>query len=171
MLNILKDASKRQEGRRRPIKERLMERIFKNPSNGCWEWQGYKMSSGHGRIGYRDKVYLTHRISYEIYVGSIPDGMQVNHHCDNGCCVNPEHLFIGTQKDNMTDCKNKKRNFRIPAMRGEKNPLAQLTNEQAKEIRKKLAKGITGIKLAKEYNISTHVISRINTGRTYKEAI
>ena len=168
-LNILKNSSHRiRERRKIPIEQRLLNNIYKNPKNGCWEWIGNKMKSGHGRIGYRDKVYLTHRLSYEIHIGYIPDNMNVCHRCDNPPCINPEHLFLGTQLDNIQDCVSKKRNYIIPPMGGEKNPLAKLTNNEADEIRKRLKNGEKGIDLAKEFKVSASIISKIRLNQSYK---
>lgn len=168
-LEILKNSSLRERERKKtPIIQRLMNNIYKNPKNGCWEWLGYKMRFGHGKIGYRDKVYLTHRLSYEIYIGPIPKNMNVCHKCDNPSCINPDHLFLGTQLENIEDCVKKNRHFVIPAMNGENNPLAKLTNQQANEIRIRLNNGERGIDLAKCYNVSAHIVSRIRKNKTYK---
>ena len=88
--------------------------------SGCWEWTGYKDDKGYGRSStYRryqsNTLILAHRISWELYHGDIPKDdsyygtLLVCHHCDNPGCVNPNHLFLGTQKDNMQDCKRKGR--------------------------------------------------------------
>lgn len=168
-LPILKNSSKRaRERKKENITARLYKNIYKNPENGCWEWMGYLSKFGHGRIGYRDKVYLTHRISYELNKGIIPEEMLVCHTCDNPKCVNPEHLFLGTQKDNLQDAFDKDRLYKIPAMPGENNPMAKITNEEAKKIRSELKQGFTGAYLAKKYNVSTTHISRIKLRKTYK---
>jgi hypothetical protein len=168
-LNILKNSSlRRQERKKESIANRLYKNIYKNPLNGCWEWTDSKSKQGHGRIGYRDKVYLTHRLSYEISIGEIPDGKNVCHKCDNPPCINPEHLFVGTQKDNISDMVSKGRGFQLPPMPGEINHLAKLSNEDAKIIREKLKNGATGISLAKEYRISVSGISKIKLGKSYK---
>jgi len=71
----------------------------------CWLWTGFKDKNGYGRISNRDtKMSLSHRYSYELKFGNIPDGFMVRHVCNNPMCVNPDHLKIGTSKDNSQDC-------------------------------------------------------------------
>jgi hypothetical protein len=104
----------------------------------------------------------------EIYKGIIPKNKIICHSCDNPSCANPDHLFIGDQQDNVDDAVKKGRNFKIPPMPGEKNPLAKLSNYDAIQIRKRRKNDETGVSLAKEYNVSITIISRINIGKTYK---
>lgn len=90
------------------IKEKLLSRIKINLDNECWEWQKGKMRK-YGAIRLNGKSQLAHRVSYNVFVGEIPNKMLICHHCDNPPCINPKHLFLGTYKDNYQDCKNKNR--------------------------------------------------------------
>jgi hypothetical protein len=92
-------------------KEKLQLYSKLNEKTGCWEWIRTKHTFGYGKIWDPDlktKVYA-HRASYEDYVGAIPQGLSVLHRCDNPTCINPDHLFLGTQGDNVRDCADKMR--------------------------------------------------------------
>jgi hypothetical protein len=75
----------------------------------CWEWQGSKNKHGYGHFKYKRKTHRAHRISWTLIKGEIPEGMCVLHRCDNRLCVNPFHLFLGTNQDNMDDKMKKNR--------------------------------------------------------------
>ena len=92
------------------LEERFLAKVVK--TDGCWKWIGATTSSGYGCIGLgRRRKLQAHRVSYELYVGEIPEGRMVLHRCDNPPCCNPDHLFIGTQTDNMRDAARKGRNI------------------------------------------------------------
>jgi len=108
---------------------------------------------GYGIVVSHRKKELTHRMSYRLNVGDIPNGLNVLHHCDNPPCINTEHLFLGTQADNGADMKNKGR-----STYGARNPNAKLTDEDIICIRK-----MDGLnrEIAKTFDVSQHTISRI----------
>ena len=91
------------------VKQLISEQTMKVDS-GCWEWIGPKCSSGrYGWLSIDGNRGMAHRVSYEAFVGEAPGNLFVCHKCDNGICVNPDHLFLGTAKDNMQDCLRKGR--------------------------------------------------------------
>lgn len=99
----------------RPVLDRLLEKIDRKNFNDCWYWSGKRNANGYGVMGIGSrtdktrKMALAHRVSFELFKGEIPDGHFVCHTCDKPSCVNPDHLFSGTQFDNMQDCAQKGR--------------------------------------------------------------
>jgi hypothetical protein len=134
---------------------------YKKISNGCWEWNGYKDRDGYGVIGLMGKYDKAHRISYRLNVGDIPKGMFVCHHCDNPPCVNPEHLFLGTPKDNTRDMINKgrRKDGGKPHL-GEKNGNAKLSERDVIKILSLRGK-ISHVEISRMYNVHRSTITNI----------
>ena len=130
-------------------------------SHECWEWIGFKDGNGYGRYG----RILAHRIAYELTLGEIPRGMAVCHKCDNPGCVNPDHLWIGTQADNVRDMLAKGRDRRGPPRRGETSNKAKLTSNQVREI---LQSTETLRTLADRYGVSGTAIHYIRHKRNWR---
>jgi hypothetical protein len=139
-------------------------------ANGCWLWRGYINDSGYGEIRIGGKLYRTHRVTYEMTHGLIRGKLFVCHNCpggDNPACCNPEHLFLGTQLDNMSDAASKGR-FCNQA-RGERARTAKLTASQVLEIRARAATtGVQLIELAAEFGVSPTNIGSIVHRRTWQ---
>ncbi len=130
---------------------------YKIESNGCWIWLGGKNKSGYGIFSFSNISMMAHRYSYQIHKGEILTGMLICHSCDNRLCVNPLHLFMGTNKDNVIDMFNKKREN---CRKGEKNGASKLSLSSVQEIKKLIAlKKTRG--LSKKYNISRATIYKI----------
>lgn len=145
---------------KRDIKERFEEKFEKDEVSGCWNWTASKHKQGYGWFRLNKKMQMAHRISYQLYIGSIKEGLLVCHHCDNPRCVNPGHLFLGTDTDNVQDCVKKGRN-RYGDNAGEKHGLSKLTDEQVSAIRTMWSNGAHGVDLAKEFSVSQANISLI----------
>lgn len=98
---------------------------------GCWLWTKSHDTRGYGHLNFNGKTTRAHRFSWIVHYGNIPKGLNVLHRCDVRSCINPNHLFLGTYKDNRQDCIKKGRN---PSYRGEKNPNSKLTLRQIRVI-------------------------------------
>jgi|SRR3989304_4300052 len=140
-------------------------------SDGCWWWIGANNGAyGHLSCGGRKQGRLSaHRASWILHNGEIPLGLCVLHKCDNPLCVNPKHLFLGTQLDNAADRVKKGRDGdKKGKVRGEKNGNCLLTEQQIKEIRRRYSVGgIRQIDLAQEYGLSRSGICMIVTKRSW----
>ncbi len=151
------------------IREALAE-LDDNPLHAwdaypCLEWKRYRDAHGYGALTIKRKVWLVHRIAYELAVGAIPEGLDILHHCDNPPCFRPIHLFPGTHADNMHDMYAKGRRI---AARGEGQHLAKLNAEQIPLIRKLNKQGIGQRKLAAQFGVTKNAIMLIVHRRTWK---
>lgn len=95
--------------KQRTLEEAFYESILPGKPNECWEWLGTRDDRGYGKIIIKGVRHKGHRLSWVVHNGSIPDGLNVLHKCDNPPCVNPHHLFLGTQRDNIMDMVSKGR--------------------------------------------------------------
>lgn len=146
-----------------PLIDRFMRRVL--ITEKCWLWTGHTNHAGYGTLGIDGGPdQFAHRLSYELHVGPIPEGMRVCHTCDNPPCVNPAHLFPGTNADNMEDKVRKGRQ-----MRGSRQHFAKLTEETVVEIRRRYAAGgIMQKDLAAEYGVSRGTMSQLLSGQLWK---
>jgi hypothetical protein len=145
------------------MREHLKARM-KIDAKGCWIWQGGTNENGYGRMRLanpRRQVY-PHRAAYEAFIGPIPDGLKVLHRCDVPRCINPNHLFIGTQKDNIRDCNSK---GRLVNNQGEKHGMVKLTEDQVREIR---AAAGSHAKIGRAYGVSDSTVRYIRQRKLWK---
>jgi hypothetical protein len=130
----------------------LHVRILRSVAFGvtdCWHWIGTTNKFGYGRFSFNGRSQVAHRLSYEAFVGPIPDGMSVLHKCDNPSCVNPEHLWLGTYSDNRRDCISKGRWRMTKARRPflDASKLSEMTDMRAR--------GMPYAKIALAHGVST----------------
>lgn len=130
----------------------------------CWLWTAARFSNGYGafRVGARQR--RAHVVSYEWHVGPIPDGLLVLHRCDVRHCVRPEHLMVGTQRDNIRDMFAKGRESE---RRGSANNLAVLTENRVREIISMAEGGAFQEDIARAFGISQAGVSKILRGRAW----
>jgi len=129
-------------------------------THACWQWNGHRLKKGYGQFYYK-KESLAHRISWILTNGSIPDGLYVLHKCDNPPCVNPDHLFLGTQSQNLADMVAKGRDD--PSY-GENHFRCKLSLKQVKQIRQLRELGTLQSVLAESFGVTAAHISRIAGG-------
>lgn len=142
-----------------------MERFWSKiriENSGCWIWTRATDYRGYGRVAYRGQNRQAHRVSWMLTNGDIPRGLNVLHKCDCRPCVNPAHLFLGTQRDNVQDMDKKKRRV---SMVGEQSPNAVLTAHYIRIIRQSSASRIS---LAKRFGVHPGTISKVIHGVTWK---
>lgn len=148
------------------LKERSIGRFWKFVSKGnedeCWTWKGAKTNNGYGAFSVGIKRISSHRFSWQLHFGEIPKGMVVCHKCDNPPCVNPNHLFLGTNAENQGDKKMKGR-----AARGEGNYKAKLTESDVREIRDLLKEGLSAREIARKFNVRHAAILTIKSGKNW----
>lgn len=148
-------------GRPHLVAGRLRSKTKVDPITGCWEWTASKTSSGYGKIFVVGKLRAAHRVSYEMRHGAIPNGMRVLHRCDNPACINPDHLFLGSDADNVADMISKGRQ-----QKGSRHYKAKLSENDVRAIRS--AKNETPNNLAKQFGVTAATISFIRSGKIWK---
>jgi len=138
-------------------RERFEDKFIPEPNSGCWLWMARVDRAGYGGFRYMGDWQRSHRVSYKMYRGPIPDGMLVCHRCDTPGCVNPDHLFLGTAQDNIRDRDIKGRG-KVPGLRGPAHGQAKLTEGDVVAIR---ADERTHREIAADYNVGTAQVGRI----------
>ena len=139
--------------------DRFYRGFKKGGRSECWSWLKGKDDEGYGCIYFDGKRTRSHRVSYRLYYGIIPDGLHVLHRCDNPSCVNPYHLFLGTNKDNMKDKVSKNRQNK-----GSYVHCSKLTKEEVLEVVYLVSQGWSERKVSYFYNINSSSVNKIMTG-------
>lgn len=151
--------------KRESIIDRFWARV--DTSGGCWLWTGSRYENGYGKVRIEKRDRHAHRAAWELEYGEIDPGLFVCHKCDVRLCVRPDHLFLGTHKDNMADMKAKKRAASSDRI-GELNWRAKLTIEQVQVIRQLRQSGLGSTVIAKQFGVSHGTVSDILRGRRWR---
>jgi hypothetical protein len=144
-----------------------MSRVVIDKSSGCWLFTGAKNEAGYGIVGNGGRGAgndRAHRITFRHHKGDIPEGIFVCHTCDTPACCNPDHLFLGTNKENHEDMVNKSRHIYPPYKPGQSNGNSKLTEEIAKYIKYSEK---NAAELARELNIPYGTVSNVKRKRTW----
>lgn len=157
--------------RRLPVDAKILARFWSyvaiGAENDCWIWTGGKFRGGYGCAWNGERQVSAHRLSWTIHHGAEPGELDVLHRCDNPPCVNPTHLFLGTDTDNMRDMTAKGRN-RPQSLVGTANPSAKLTEALVLQIRHRVATGELRQDVAAELGVSHARVSSVCLGQTWK---
>jgi hypothetical protein len=152
--------------------KRFWSRVATAGNDDCWLWTAAKHTQGYGLCSYRPNA-RAHRVAWELTKGPIPPGMMVCHKCDNPPCCNPNHLFIGTNTDNVVDMELKRRSKHV---KGESHGASKLSEADVAEIRRRYKprvghrpnSGVSQKKLAEEYGVHRATIQLILSGKNWK---
>jgi hypothetical protein len=162
------DGPKKRGPATRPLAQRFWEKV--HCTKTCWIWTGHQLPKGYGKIsigGDHGQMLLAHRVSWELHNGPITDGLFVCHRCNNPSCVRPDHLYLGTNSENIRDAIRDGIVVGGSSL-GEKNGSARLTPGQVVDIRRmRNSEGLSLRELAVEYGVSVSAIHRAATGRTW----
>lgn len=151
--------------------ERFEVKYVIDPDTLCWIWIATRHPKGYGLFGFQPEgkskstPTLAHRASWELFVGPIPNGLKVLHNCDNPPCVNPDHLFLGTQQDNMNDMATKGRRSSAcfgAQLLGSANRNSKLSDEQVEEIR---ASTESHEEIARQLGLNANYVGKIRNGK------
>lgn len=155
------------------LRFRILRGVTFEPNSGCWLWLGCSRGDDekqhYGRMTVvadgKKKNVSAHRMSYEAFVGCIPDGMEVCHQCDVSLCVNPNHLFVGTRQDNIDDREKKGRNV---VSRGEDHGQAKITTSDVIMVKGLLHKGLPYAEIAARAGVPRQSVKDIAIGRRWR---
>jgi hypothetical protein len=145
------------------IECRFWSKVYQAPGDSCWEWTGALKDSGHGVFSHLGRAVQAHQFAWELAHGALPQGAMLRHQCDNASCVRPSHLLPGTHQQNMDDMVSRGR-----ACHTNGHPV--ITPELAQELRVEYKPGrVTQKQLAARYGLSSSLVRRVLTGKTWAQ--
>lgn len=152
------------------IRTRFMLKVDKRAPDDCWLWTGAGASGeGYGQFKLGSyKRESAHRVSYRLFVGDIPTGQVVRHKCDVRLCVNPAHLELGSQSDNVRDAVDRGRMVPPPISKGACHPRAKLTDDDVADARAAHGAGANVSELARKFGVGWTTMSHVIAGRTWR---
>lgn len=156
------------------VVEYILSRVEFDTNGGCWLWPGAPNASGYGGYSLHGKTQLAHRVSYAAFKGPIPKGtgdrfgLVVMHKCDTPACVNPEHLLVGTQRENIDDRHKKGRSRSDGSRQGVSHHMAKLNESTVLEVRRRVAMGDQQCVVAMEFGLSPVHVSMIVRRRIWR---
>ena len=157
--------------------DRVLTRVEQITESGCWIFMGATNDNGYGIVGKGGRGAgndRAHRITYQYFIGDIPKGIFVCHHCDVPSCCNPHHLFLGTNQDNVRDMRNKGRGSnppRNPHVVGELHPNSKFTEADIREMRKLRSEGQTCVQIAKIYSTNDATVWKIVNRQKWRHVL
>lgn len=160
---MTKSTGKQKINRYMSVEERFWLQTNRLGNNDCWEWTGAFYATGYGEITVNGKNEHAQRVSWLINVGEIPDGLHVLHECDNRACVNPSHLFLGTNLENIEDKVKKGRQ-----RKGSDVPTSKLNDDLVRKIRQYKADGYSLNQLSSMFGIAIGQLSMIVNRKAWK---
>lgn len=151
---------------------RFWSKVDKKAPNECWVWKGSFKENGYPQLGVGSitngtrTMRMAHRLSWLIHFGEVPPKQFVLHHCDNPKCVNPNHLYLGNNADNMRDAANRNR-----ICNGTRHSFAKLNPAKVRRIRKLFSKGKNCHQIAKSLGVASATIQQVIEGQTWRRVV
>lgn len=150
------------------IQQKLDSNSVFIPECGCKIWLMSTKPNGYGQVAHEGKLHYAHRLAFSLANGEIPSGMSVLHSCDIPSCINPKHLRLGTQRDNVADMIHKARKA---SSQGERNGYSKLSTSQVMEIKKRIVDGEAASAIADAFIVSRALIKDIEAGRRWAHVV